>query len=392
MELTEKRFGAYLASIAFGAVLLFSAAQVQADDDDDDDRDYEKNRATITEIVAASGGDFDRNSRDYDILLNAVIAAGLADALADPNADYTVFAPNDRSFIRLARDLGFRGHDEAGAFDTIVQVLTDLSPTSDPIPLLTDVLLYHVADGALTVREVRYSEVIETLLDGGTIVPARYRLLDADPDFRNPWLLKYASNIKASNGIVHTINRVLIPADLPNTDPDVGSIVDIVAKSGGKFDFNRRDFDLLLTAVQTAGLGDVLADPNADWTVFAPTDAAFISLARSLGYRGFRESKAFDFIVDALTELGNGDPIPLLTNILLYHVSPGSQVVKDVILAESIETALPGETFHPDGLSLEDNASKLRDPRLSLFSSDIRASNGIIHTINRVLIPVDIGH
>ena len=64
---------------------------------------------TITEIVAASGGKFDKNDRDFDILLNAVLAAELDGALADPNADLTVFAPNDRSFIRLAQSLGYRG-------------------------------------------------------------------------------------------------------------------------------------------------------------------------------------------------------------------------------------------------------------------------------------------
>ena len=48
---------------------------------------------TITELVAKSGGEFDRNTRDFDILLNAVLAAGLEDALAEPNADLTVFGP-----------------------------------------------------------------------------------------------------------------------------------------------------------------------------------------------------------------------------------------------------------------------------------------------------------
>ncbi len=390
MDLKRKGFMAYLLSAGFGLTLMFSAATVFADDDDDDDDDDDRGRYTITEIVAKSGGDFDRNRRDYDILLQAVLAAGLADALADPYAHFTVFAPNDRAFIRLARDLGYHGYDEAGAFHTIVETLTALSPDGDPIPLLTDVLLYHVVPEKLSLRDVRYSDVVETLLEGGTIVPTRYRLLDADPDFKNPWLLRFASNIKASNGIIHTISRVLIPADLPNTDPNVGSIVDIVAASGGDFDRNRRDFDLLLNAVQAAGLADVLADPNADFTVFAPTDAAFVRLARSLGYRGFRESGAFDFIVQALTDLGGGDPIPLLTNILLYHVSPDTQVLKDVILSETIDTAFEDATIHPDGTRLEDNASALRDPRLNTFFSDIRASNGIIHTINRVLIPIDL--
>jgi len=59
---------------------------------------------TITGIVLQSGGagKFDDNNSDYDLLLNAVIAADLADALADPDASLTVFAPTDAAFIALA--------------------------------------------------------------------------------------------------------------------------------------------------------------------------------------------------------------------------------------------------------------------------------------------------
>nr|MBX2870391.1 fasciclin domain-containing protein [Acidiferrobacterales bacterium] len=295
----------------------------------------------------------------------------------------------DGAFIKLAQDLGFDGHDEEGAFNAIVEALTALGG-GDPVPLLTDVLLYHVSPGAKYTRQIRRSDVIETLLDGGTIVPAGFTLLDAEPELVNP-RIRWRSNIKASNGVIHTLNRVLIPADLPNTDPEVGTITDIVAASGGGFDRNRRDFDLLFNAVSTAGLAGALADTTADYTVLAPNDAAFIRLARDLGYRGWREQGAFDFIVGALTELGGGDPIPLLTDILLYHVSPGSQVLKDVVLTDSIETLLSGAVITPDGFTLEDGAPSLRDPKLKVSGGDIRASNGLIHTITRVLIPVDVG-
>lgn len=82
---------------------------------------------TITDIVAKSGGEFDDNKRDFDILLNAVIAADLAEALADPKARLTVFAPTDIAFYRLARDLGYAGdYDETAVFTFIVDTLTGL--------------------------------------------------------------------------------------------------------------------------------------------------------------------------------------------------------------------------------------------------------------------------
>lgn len=167
---------------------------------------------TITDIVSASGGEFDRNPFDYDVLLNAVIAADLADALADESVDLTVFAPNDRAFFRLARDLGYRGRTEQGTWEFLVDKLTDLGG-GDPIPVLTDVLLYHVAPVALSPLQVVFSPTIPTL-QGATIRPFLFQLRDNDPELRNPFLF-FPLDVRASNGVIHTITRVLLPIDLP---------------------------------------------------------------------------------------------------------------------------------------------------------------------------------
>jgi serralysin len=171
-----------------------------------------------------------------------------------------------------------------------------------------------------------------------------------------------------------------------------GTIVDVlVAKSSTDgFDQNPRDYDILITAATAADLVGALSDPAAQLTLFAPDDAAFVRTAQSLGFTGWDEEGAWNFLVGALTQLGNGDPIPVLTTVLLYHVAPERLGVFRVLFSRQIDT-LANASFGVRFIQLVDNAPKLPNPYLNVFALDQRASNGVIHGITRVLIPVDIG-
>tara|TARA_R110002126_G_scaffold83146_5_gene203238 strand:- start:1247 stop:1846 length:600 start_codon:yes stop_codon:yes gene_type:complete len=178
-------------------------------------------------------------------------------------------------------------------------------------------------------------------------------------------------------------------ATFGDSDP---TITDIVAASGGEFDNNYGDFDILLNAVLTADLQGVLADPDAELTVFAPTDRAFVALARDLGYTGFDEEGSWNFLVGALTTLGGGDPIPVLTDVLTYHVLPKKVGLFPFLLATFTGeefTTVQGATIDPFLFWLEDQEPDLRDPRVT-FPLNIQVANGVIHSINRVLIPIDL--
>ena len=287
-----------------------------------------------------------------------------------------MFAPTDLAFGNLAKNAGFDGDitDELA----VINFLTGLGAET-----LRDVILYHVSPGAKTLAEIGADGVVNTAL-GATITPDGATLIDNDPDLDDPTVV--IPDIAASNGIIHAIDEVLLPIDLPSPEP-LPTITEIVLESGGTFDTNGQDFDLLLNAVTTAGLADALGDPEAQLTVFAPNDDAFVGLAQTLGFHGDDEEGAFGFIVDALTLLGRGDALPLLTDILTYHVAPGEFDAAAVLTGDPI-TTLQGGTVAADGLNLVDNDPGLPDPMI--LTTDIEAGNGIVHVIDGVLQPIEV--
>jgi uncharacterized surface protein with fasciclin (FAS1) repeats len=171
-------------------------------------------------IGASSTNGPDRNPYDYDLLLKAVIATGLAGTLANPSANFTVFAPNDAAFVRTARDLGYQGWSEQGAWDFLAGALAGLN-NGDPIPVLRNILLYHVVSGRLGPLQVVTSRSLTTQLGASTTqLGASFQvrfitLVDNDPEIPNPMLNLFALNQKTGNGVIHGITRVLIPVNLP---------------------------------------------------------------------------------------------------------------------------------------------------------------------------------
>lgn len=176
--------------------------------------------ASLATLLAADGSGFDRNSRDYDILDNAVTAVLTAKpsspvaVLADGDTALTAFLPTDQAFRKLAYDLtGHRYRSEAKVFSVLAEQLG--------VDTIESVLLYHVVPGAtLTYRQARAANgaVLTTALTGSTlkvtVVYCRFvSLVDADPDARNPLVVQPNLN-KGNLQIAHGIDRVLRPVDL----------------------------------------------------------------------------------------------------------------------------------------------------------------------------------
>ncbi|MEM9035962.1 MAG: fasciclin domain-containing protein [Actinomycetota bacterium] len=190
----------FLATLGAGAIGLGLVAAPAAAEDAP---------GIVDTVIAVSGAEgFDDNPNDYDILRDALVATGLVGAVAAAE-DITVFAPSDRAFIRTAYELGYEGpSDEAAIFAFLAGAL---GVTADDPGLLDDVLLYHVSPGSQTRGDIFRADSVSTLL-GADIPTQGTRFIDADPDLKNAQIVRHF-NIRTGNGIIHTINRVLIPID-----------------------------------------------------------------------------------------------------------------------------------------------------------------------------------
>ena len=133
------------------------------------------------------------------------------------------------------------------------------------------------------------------------------------------------------------------------------------------------NFTYLVAAVQFAGLVDVL-NGNRQFTVFAPVNSAFEDLAAALNLPS---------VNDLLTEPYRD----LVTSVLLYHVSPGLKFSTNVVKSSRINTLLGQFAY----TKLEDGMVKIGNDvtgYANITAVDIRATNGVIHVLDKVIIPV----
>jgi uncharacterized surface protein with fasciclin (FAS1) repeats len=143
--------------------------------------------------------------------------------------------------------------------------------------------------------------------------------------------------------------------------PPAETIVDVASSS--------EDFSILVFALGATGLDSAL-DGEGQFTVFAPTNAAFEAAAADLG-----------FTLDQLVGLLVANP-EYLEDVLLYHVAPGRRTSNAVIGSERINT-LQGGFLYQEGGVLTDQVGR----EVGIVLTDVTASNGIIHVIDNVVLP-----
>ncbi|MEM6982808.1 MAG: fasciclin domain-containing protein, partial [Pseudomonadota bacterium] len=197
---------------------------------------------TVDPQPAVSVFDAAQDSGEFTTLVAALEATGLDETLDDLTNSYTVFAPTDDAFALLGEE-------------TINNLLAD--PDT-----LSSILTYHVISGRVDAQAAigLAGSTVETV-NGQSIALS----LNGESLLVNTSTVTM-TDIKTDNGIIHVIDAVLTPKTVSETPP-TNNIVETAQQAG--------NFSTLLAALDAAGLTSALADTSKEFTVFAPTDAAF---------------------------------------------------------------------------------------------------------------------
>ncbi len=276
-------------------------------------------------------------SDDFDTLEAALIEADLVSTLANTDTKFTVFAPTDDAFALI---------DEK----TLNALLADKDA-------LSAVLLQHV------VADAEVDSVTAYTLNGKQAKTASEAMIDININAMTDTLTFGGANVTTkdiytTNGIIHVIDAVVV-GDVELPTPPL-SIVDVA--------LGAPEFTTLVAALQAADLVETLADLEAEYTVFAPTNAAFEKLP---------EGKLEELLADPET----------LANILLYHVLGGTVLADAAIpVAGSMDNTIDMANKGKAALSYVGTDLFINGALIS--KADTMAANGVIHTIDNVILPL----
>ena len=307
--------------------LVFLSAVGCSKDDDDENME----NSTVAGVVTSAN--------NFSTLASAVTKADLAATLSGAGP-YTVFAPDNAAF------------QASGITSALLNTL--------PANQVQQILLYHTLAASVPSSGVPAGPNAKvTTASGDSVFVTR----NASSVFVNG-IRVVEADINASNGIIHRIERVLLPPS--------GNIVQTAAAAGSGFD----SLVKAVTRANNAAGGDptlLNTLSTATVTVFAPTNAAFTQLLTALG----------------LSDI-NQIPVGTLLSVLRYHVVGGRAFSSDLangnlnMLAEGTTTvnltngAAGGPTITGSG-----NGGN----RANITATNIMARNGVVHVIDRVLLP-----
>jgi len=241
----------------------------------------------------------------------------------DGAGNFTVFAPTNDAFKALFTQLGVSG-------------VADLSKET-----LTPILLYHVLG----------TEKKSGMLTSGylsTLSPSQGNYLSLNINTSsgvklNKETMVAKADVDVKNGVIHVIDKVLLPPTV------VGHAL------------ANDSFSILVQAVVKANLVETLSGAGP-FTVFAPTNDAFTALFAQLGVTG-------------IADLTAAQLVPILT----YHVVSGNVLSNQ--LSNGSVTTLNGS------INVSLSPAPAINTNSKIIATDVQASNGVIHVIDKVLLP-----
>ncbi|WP_171037045.1 fasciclin domain-containing protein [Maribacter algarum] len=305
---------------------------------------------TIKELI--------EENEEFAFLKKALVLTGLLDTLGE-DGPFTIFAPSNNTLTGLLSALGIE-----------FESLDDFN-TEEEIDLLRDILLYHVVPGTLESKDFRIGPLV-TLSDENSISidenEDEYVLIDATT-LSSEFL---TTDIPAQNGIVHVIDRVLIPESLVNQVANSVSLAfERVMENAGELNTALEFFRLVQDRMNL----EVLSEK--EFTFFFPSDQAFVDLFNEIGY-------------DKIQEFNNSEQgLEIVKIILSYHC-----VENQTLKSEDFRNGQVLNTFQGDelGILLEtdifviDKTAK----QSKLIYEDLEVLNGFIHVIDKVLLPQEV--
>ena len=300
----------------------------------------------IVASIAACGGSDDpppgnivqvAQANGFSALGAAATKAGLVATLSDANANLTVFAPTDAAFTALATQLGFAS----------ATAMVDALPAN----ALANILTYHVLPTKKTAAMLAAGGATQATAYTYNGAPATLALSTSGGVSITDAVLTTAhvttADVPASNGVIHAIDKVLVP-------PGVLNIVQMAQANPA--------FTTLVGAVVTANLQGTLSGAGP-FTVFAPTNDAFAAIQTTVA----------------------GLSTAQLSKVLTYHVLASQVLAADIPFGTPVAT-VEGETITINAGTPPTITDTTTTPA-PIVATDVRASNGVIHVIGKVLIP-----
>lgn len=360
---------------------------------------------TFKEVAPPSGqtlAEVAASNSNFNILVALAQRTGLVANLGNNNSgSSTIFAPTDDAFIAYFRAAvpALATADESAVLNWVNGTL---SPSTSPsIATLVGVLNYHTVSSIINSNNLTGGDFttlqgarLSTSNQGGT-----FRLNGNNPGLTSAGngatvLSAIALDVPASNGVIHAIDKVLIPVSTANIGTTLGLSIAYtsnppVITGGTTSDAVGTNYNLLAAALRVTGLVPAIlpnANPIPDFTVFAPTDNAFIA------FLGVANEAAGLTAINGLN--ANTTPsLAAVTELLKYHVVAGRVLSTDLTNGQVVSTLqLVGTPPAPNTftigiggatVTLVDKGPAVTDPIVT--SANILTNAGVIHQINGVL-------